>query len=240
MAKLLEELKSSNAELEQFARITSHDLQEPLNIVTSNLQSFERQYKGGLNPDASGIIDIVSYGARRMQSMIDFIIQYSRINTRGGIFEMSDCNGIINSALSDLKGAIDESGAMITYDPMPVVFCDPPQLVRTFANLLGNSIKFKGTEPPRIHIRVEKRETEWVFSVKDNGIGFDKGQATHLFELFRRLHGEKYPGTGMGLAMCKKIVERHGGRIWAESVPWMGTTFYFTIPAIEGDCYKNK
>ncbi len=232
LAKLVESLKMTNEELEQFARITSHDLQEPLRMVTNYLSLLESQYKNRLDHEACEYIDFALHGARKMQSLIDYLVQYSRISTRGKPFEMTDCRVVFDSAISEISTLIRENGAIITQDTLPVVFGDGSQLGRIFSNLVSNAIKFRREEAPHIHIGVERKETEWVLSVKDNGIGFDMEHTIYLFKMFQRLHGAKYPGAGMGLAICKKIVERHGGRIWAESEPGKGSTFFFTLPII--------
>ncbi len=235
LAKLVDELKRSNAELEQFAYIASHDLQEPLRMVASYVQLLERRYKGRLDSDADDFIGFAVDGAMRMQNMINDLLQYSRVTTRGKPLEPTDCNAVLDSVLADMKIAVDESCAVITHDSLPAVFADSSQLERVLQNLIGNAIKFRSDEKPHIHIGVVKKQNEWLFSVKDNGIGLDMKQADHLFQMFQRLQGAtKYQGTGMGLAICRKILERHGGRIWVESELCKGSTFYFTIPAREG------
>ncbi len=239
LSLLLEELKRSNAELEQFAYVASHDLQEPLRMVASYVQLLERRYKGKLDPDADDFIGFAVDGAKRMQNMITDLLQYSRITTRGKPFEPTDCKAVLDSSLANLKAAIDESNAVVTCDPMPDIIADASQIDRVFQNLIGNAIKFRSDAKPCIHIGVEKKKHEWVFSVKDNGIGFDIKQADRLFKMFQRLQsGDKYPGTGMGLVICKKIVERHGGRIWAESIQGAGSTFHFTIP-VRGNVHET-
>lgn len=236
LSLLLEELKRSNTELEQFAYIASHDLQEPLRMVGSYVQLIERRYKGRLDPEADDFIAFAVDGAKRMQNMINDLLQYSRVTTRGKPFERTDCNALLESSLVNLKVAIEESNAVITHDPLPTIMADASQIDRVFQNLIGNAIKFRGENPPRIRISVEKKGTDWVFSVKDNGIGFDMQQADRLFRMFQRLQsGGKYPGTGMGLAICKKIIERHGGKIWAMSEIGKGSTFNFTISIKGGD-----
>jgi len=252
-----DQLARSNKELEQFAYVASHDLREPLRMVTSYVQLLARRYKDKLDADADDFINFAVDGATRMQRLIDGLLIYSRVGTRGKEFEPTDCEMILGQCLNNLQVAIGERGAVITHDPLPTVMADHLQLTQLFQNLIDNAIKFRrGEEPPRIHISAKPiaefgiRNTElnselrtqiselkdgWVFSVHDNGIGIAPEYADRIFVIFQRLHDrEKYPGTGIGLAICKKIVERHGGSIWVESEPGKGATFYFTIPA-KGD-----
>jgi signal transduction histidine kinase len=229
--KLNKELERSNKELEQFAYIASHDLQEPLRMVSSYLQLIAERYKGRLDADADDFIHYAVEGANRMQTMINDLLAYSRVGTRGRPFEPADCNTILEQALSNVKFPIEETGAVITHDPLPVLTADRSQLVQVFQNLISNAIKFRGERTPEIQISTEKKDGEWIFSVKDNGIGFDPKYADKIFDTFKRLHtAVKYPGSGIGLTICRKIIERHGGRIWSESEPGKGAIFYFTIP----------
>lgn len=226
------ELKRSNLELEQFAYIASHDLQEPLRMVASYVQLLARRYRGKLDSDADEFIGYAAEGAVRMQNLINDLLDYSRVGTRGTPFVPTDCGMVLGWALDHLKVRIEECGAEITHDPLPELVADATQILQLFQNLLMNSIKFrKKEEPPRIHIAVKDCGFEWQFSFKDNGIGFDQQYAEKIFGIFQRLHGrDQYPGSGIGLAVCKKIVERHGGWIWAESAGGTGATFSFTIP----------
>ena len=225
------ELERSNAELEQFAYVASHDLQEPLRMVASYVELLALRYRGRLDPDADEYIRFASNGAHRMQELIRDLLAYSRVGRRGKPFESTDCSAVCATALANLQVAIGESGAVITHDPLPTVMADATQLTQVFQNLIGNAIKFRGSEPPRIHLSARRQAAEWVFEIRDNGIGIDPKFSGRLFQIFQRLHGhDEYAGTGIGLALCKKIVERHGGRIGVESAPGRGSTFSFTIP----------
>jgi len=229
--QLVADLDRSNKELEQFAYVASHDLQEPLRMVSSYTQLLARRYKGRLDADADDFIAYAVDGAYRMQRLINDLLAYSRVGTRGKEFEPTDCSAFFAQALANLKVTIEESGAVVDRGPLPTVMADKLQIGQLLQNLIGNAIKYHGDEPPRVHVSAEQKGNEWVFSVRDNGIGIDPQFADRIFVIFQRLHNrEKYPGTGIGLAICKKIVERHGGRIWLESQVGSGATFYFTIP----------
>ncbi len=242
------ELERSNKELQMFASIASHDLQEPLRVVSGFAQLLEQRYKGKLDKSANDFIGYIVDGAERMQQLIRDLLDYSRVTTRGNPFKPADCEVVMQRALMNLKTAVEESSAVITADPLPVVTADESQLMHLFQNLIGNSVKYrKKEEPPRIHVSVKpiaecgagnaecriKSEIKrgWLFSVRDNGIGIETQYFDRIFQVFQRLHKrEDYPGTGIGLAICKKIVERHGGSIWVESEPGHGSTFFFTLP----------
>ncbi len=235
LTKNAQELKRSNAELEQFAYVASHDLQEPLRMVSSFTQLLAKRYKDKIDSDANDFISYAVEGANRMQRLINDLLNYSRIRSKGKTFEETSCSEILGQVRANLQVAIEESRALITNDFLPVVNADHVQMMQLFQNLVDNAIKFSGELPPRIHISAEKKENEWLFSVCDNGIGIDPQFNERIFVIFQRLNDrEKYPGTGIGLAVCKRIVERHGGRIWVESEPGTGTTFYFTIPTTRG------
>ena len=230
------ELGRSNADLQQFAYVASHDLQEPLRMVSSYTQLIARRYKGKLDADADEFIAFAVDGANRMQRLILDLLAYSRVNTAGRQFEPTAMETVLKAALNNLTNAVKESQAIITHDPLPAVMGDDKQLAQLFQNLLSNAVKFGGAQPPRIHISAKQADGEWLFSVRDHGIGIDPQYADRIFVIFQRLHTrEEYPGTGIGLAICKKIIERHGGRMWVESELGKGATFYFTLRDEEPD-----
>jgi light-regulated signal transduction histidine kinase (bacteriophytochrome) len=226
-----EALARSNQELEQFAYVASHDLQEPLRMVTSYVQLLARRYQNRLDSDAEEFINFAVDGATRMHILINDLLAYSRVGTQGKSFEPTNCETILQQSLDNLKMTMEETGAVVTHDSLPTVMADDLQLGQLFQNLIGNAIKFHGEERPSVHVSVRPDGNQWVFSVRDNGIGIAPELTERIFLIFQRLHGnEKYPGTGIGLAVCKKIVECHGGRIWVESALGKGATFYFTLP----------
>ncbi len=232
------DLVRSNQELEQFAYIASHDLQEPLRMVSSYVQLISKRYKDKLDNDANEFIGYIVNGAKHMQTLLRDLLEYSRVGSKGKSFELTDMKTALNSAVTNLNKHIEESKAEISCGNLPGVYADQTQIVQLFQNLIDNAIKFCGDKPPRIHISSEWKKTEWVISVSDNCIGIDPKHFDRIFEIFKRLHsGDKYPGTGIGLAVCKKIVERHGGRIWVKSEPGKGSTFYFTIP-VKGEAWS--
>jgi light-regulated signal transduction histidine kinase (bacteriophytochrome) len=234
LLKRTEELTRSNIELDQFASVVSHDLQEPLRMITAYVNLLQTQYAGKLDNEADEFIGLAVDGAKRMQGLIDDLLAYSRVGTRGKKFVATDCNEVLALTLMDLKRAIEESGAGITHDPLPIVLGDEFQLGQLLQNLIGNAIKYHGQTPPEIHVGCQRMGAMYRFAVKDNGIGIDPEFTERIFVIFQRLHTRKeYPGTGIGLAICKKIVERHQGEIWVESAPGRGSTFYFTLPVVE-------
>ena len=231
LAKKTEDLTRSNSELEQFAYVASHDLQEPLRMISSYVQLLSRRYEGKLDKDADDFIAYAVEGTKRMQQLINDLLAYSRVGTRGKPPAPADFEDVFSEAMANLKIATEEAGAIVTHDQLPTAMADRLQMVQLFQNLIGNAIKFRGKETPQVHVSARQKEENWVFLVKDNGIGIDPQFYDRIFTIFQRLHGrEEYPGTGIGLAVSKKIVERHGGRIWLESGPGKGTTFYFTVP----------
>lgn len=234
LARYAEELKRSNGELEYFAYIASHDLQEPLRKIAGFTELLAKRYRREMGPDADRFIGHIVDSTNRMRTLINDLLSYSRITTRGREFSPVDLNAVLGQVLSDMELALKESGASVVSDTLPAVMADGPQMGQVLQNLIGNALKFQGESPPRIQVSAVKNNGEWLFSVRDNGMGFEAEYAERVFLMFQRLHsGTEYPGTGIGLALCKRIVERHGGRIWAEPEPGKGTTFYFTISAGE-------
>ncbi|QIR38850.1 GAF domain-containing protein [Tolypothrix sp. PCC 7910] len=231
LAQLAHDLERSNAELKKFAYVASHDLQEPLNQVANYVQLLEMRYEDELDEDAKEFINFAVEGVSLMQTLIDDVLAYSKVDMQAIAFGLTEVTTPLNRTLSNLRGRIHETGAMITHDPLPTVMADSTQLMQLFQNLIANAIKFRSEQPPQIHIGAERLEDEWLFSVRDNGIGLEPRFSDRIFVIFQRLHTrEEYPGTGMGLAICKKIIECHRGRIWVESQLGEGATFYFTIP----------
>jgi light-regulated signal transduction histidine kinase (bacteriophytochrome) len=233
LKRVARQLELSNNELRQFAQVVSHDLHEPLRMVTSYCQLLRRRYQGRLDSDGDEFLAFAMDGATRMQELLDDLLAYTRVGTQGRPLTPTDCSAVLTSVLANLKISIEETGALVTHDPLPTVRGDAPQLVQLLQNLIGNAIKFRGPEPPRVHVSGEQQGDHWRFSVRDNGIGIDPAQAERIFVIFQRLHTpQEYAGTGMGLAICKKIVERHHGRIWVESQPGKGSVFCFTLPGV--------
>ena len=223
-------LQRSNEELQQFAYVASHDLQEPLRVIVGYVELLERRYKDTLDENAREFIQFVVDGALRMKALIADLLAYSRVESRGGVLLPTDLGAVMRDVTRNLSAAIEESGAEITHEALPTVNGDRSQLTQLFQNLVGNAIKYRGAQPPRITIQVQNKESLWTFAVRDNGIGIDPQHFDRIFVIFQRLHGsEEYPGTGIGLSIAKRIVERHGGRIWVESNGSEGTTFWFTL-----------
>ncbi len=234
LKRVVEELKRSNEELQQFAYITSHDLQEPLRTIASFAQLIERRYKGQIDSDVDDYIDFIVDAAVRMKDMIQGLLYYSRVGTRGEELESINIEELLEIVLSDLHVIIEENEAEITYDELPILIADKKQLIQLFQNIISNAIKFrKVDEQPKIHISAckDKERDEYVFSIADNGIGIESEYFNQIFKVFKRLHTiDKYEGTGIGLAISKRIIECHGGEIWIESEFGNGSTFYFTLP----------
>jgi light-regulated signal transduction histidine kinase (bacteriophytochrome) len=227
-----EELARSNAELEQYAYVASHDLQEPLRRVASYLELLAERYKDRLDEKANKYIEYANGSAVRMKTLIDGLLTHSRVTTQGRAFERIDSQTALAGAIANLDTVIEETGARVTHDTLPTVLADPVQMVQLFQNLIGNAIKFCNGKAPQIHVSAQRSGENWIFAVRDNGIGIAPRHSKRILQIFQRLNSrEAYPGTGMGLAICKKLVERHGGQIWVESQPGVGCTFLFTLPA---------
>lgn len=228
---MAEELARSNRELQEFARIVSHDLQEPLRTMAGFVQLLQDHYRGRLGADADEYIAFVVDGAARMKGMIKALLEYSRVGRGGEKAGPVSCQAALEEALANLRQALEDAQGQVTWDPLPTVVAYGPHLTQVFQNLVGNAVKFRGELPPVIHVGCHRAKGEWVLSVRDNGIGFDPKQADRLFQVFQRLHTQKeYPGFGIGLSISKKVVEGRGGRIWVESEEGRGACFFFTIP----------
>src|SRR6202795_1641920 len=236
LLKTVGELKRSNDDLQQFAYVASHDLQEPLRMVASFTQLLAKRYKGRLDSEADEFIAYAVDGSNRMQGLIQDLLAYSRAGTNGKALHEISSEKALNEAVANLRATIQESGAVVTHDSLPAITTDDTQLVQVFQNLVGNAIKYRSAEDPRVHVSATKHGgQEWIFSVRDNGLGIDPQYFERIFVLFQRLHGrEEFKGTGIGLTICKKILERLGGRIWVESQPAKGSTFYFALPEKDG------
>jgi len=234
-----DELARSNAELEQFAYVASHDLQEPLRMVSSYTQLLLRRYGERFDGDAKEFMDYIVDGAARMKQLIEDLLAYSRVGTRGGRFRPVACEEVLGRVLVNLRAAIEASGATVTHDPLPTLQADDSQLAQLLQNLIGNALKFHGAGAPRVHVGALEHDAEWEFFVRDNSIGIEPQYYERIFMVFQRLHDKgEYPGTGIGLAICKKVVDRHGGRIWVESKPGEGSTFRFTLPKQRGENHE--
>jgi signal transduction histidine kinase len=232
LRRTVAELARSNEDLQQFAYVVSHDLQEPLRMVSSFCRLLRDRYRGQLDQSADEFIDFAVDGAARMEKLIQDLLTYSRVGTRGRRPAPTDSGAAFDRAAADLGAAVRESGARVTRGPLPVVLADASQLGQLAQNLLANAIKFRGAEPPRVQVSAERQDDHWVFAVRDNGIGIAPRDRERIFGVFERLHpASEYPGTGIGLAICRRIVERHNGRIWVESEPGQGSVFCFTLPA---------
>lgn len=230
-----DELARSNHDLEQFAYVASHDLQEPLRAVAGSLQLLQRRYQGQLDTRADAFITHAVDGATRMQALIEDLLTYSRVGRSADTPQPTDCGQILDQALRSLSVVIEESGALVGHATLPTVLATPTELMLLFQNLVGNAIKFRHKHRPvRIDVAARRHGDAWTFRVQDNGIGIDPQYFDRIFLVFQRLHTRaEYPGTGIGLALCRRIVERHGGRIWVESTPGEGTSFYFTLSAAD-------
>jgi PAS domain S-box-containing protein len=230
-----DELARSNAELEQFTYVASHDLQEPLRMVASYSQLLARRYRGRLDEDADEFINYAVTGAQRMQALIEDLLSYARVGSRGRPFEAVDCRALVDTTLKDMRDRLEDASATVAVGDLPTVHGDPVQLAQLFQNVISNALKYRGELSPRIEITADRRGNEWQFAIRDNGIGIAPEYSDQIFVMFKRLHPrERYEGTGIGLAICKKIVARHGGHIWVESEAGKGSTFLFTLPIASG------
>ncbi len=230
LAHKTRELAQSNAELQQFAYMASHDLQEPLRMVASYTQLLSKRYQGKLDKDADEFIGYAVDGAAHMQGLIRDLLEYSRVGSEHRSFEHMDCEVVFRQVLENLSTSIRERRAEVTHDSLPIVHANPTHLTQVFQNLISNALKFQGDSPARIHVGAKALPDRWEFSVRDNGIGIPVDQLNRIFSIFQRLHGQnEYPGTGVGLAICKRIVEKYGGSIRVESEPGQGSVFYFTL-----------
>lgn len=238
LARYAEDLKKSNIDLERFASITSHDLQEPLRVAKISAQLFAKKFSDIIDEEGRGIISTIEDNTDRMMQLVQGILEYSRIGKQESHsdYRQVDCQDVLKDVERNLRERLLETKATVTHDPLPTVYGHPIQLLQLFQNIVDNAIKFRGKNPPKIHISAKQQGQEWIFSVQDNGIGFEMQYQDRIFDIFKRLHtSSQYPGTGVGLATCKKIVEQHGGKIWAESQPGNGSTFFFTVPMVQCD-----
>jgi signal transduction histidine kinase len=241
LAHKMDELGRSNRDLEQFAYIASHDLQEPLRMVAAYTQLLAERYRGKLDDDADKYMGYAVEGALRMQALVHDLLTFSRVGRNGVERKSLDSSHAVREALQNLAVVIQESGAVVKQSTLPVVHSDRTQLLQLFQNLIGNAIKFRGKEPLVVVVSAERKDKEWEFAVADNGIGIAPEHKEVIFSIFQRLHTRaEYPGNGVGLAICKKIVEQHGGRIWVDSEPGKGSTFRFTLPAVSADDKKDS
>jgi light-regulated signal transduction histidine kinase (bacteriophytochrome) len=232
LRRTLVDLERSNQDLEEFAYVASHDLQEPLRKMANFSEMLATRYQGQLDDPADKYLGYIADGAKRMKDLINDLLTFSRVGKADFRLTLTDMNDILQGTLNDIQPLVREEQAEITHELLPTLKVNPNQMGQLFQNLIANAIKFHGDQPPRIHVSARQADREWVMAVHDNGIGFEPQYAEGIFKIFRRLHTkEEYPGTGIGLAICKKIMERHGGRIWAETEPGRGASFYFAIPA---------
>lgn len=233
LAKHAELMERTNAELQQFGFAATHDLREPLRTISIYTELVQRESGAELNGNSADYLRSVAAAARRMNQLVDSLMEYSQAGeVADRTSQLLDLNAILETTKNNLSSAIEESGAVITHDHLPTILGDKIHLAQLMQNLIGNAIKYRRDTPPRIHVAAGPRGNDWVLSVADNGEGIDPQFQSQVFGLFKRLHGQDNPGSGIGLAICKRIVERHGGRIWVESEAGKGSTFYFTLPAV--------
>lgn len=227
------QLRRSNEDLQQFAAMASHELQAPARSIERYAQLLLEDYRGRLDPGADELVEMLVNGARRLQELIEGLLAFSRLESRERHRERISAEEVLERVLENLEAAIEESGAVVTHSPLPEIEADPVQIGQLFQNLIANALKFRGASAPRVHVAASRAQGEWIFSVRDNGIGIEPAEASSIFTMFKRLHPE-VPGSGIGLAICKRVVERHGGRLWVESEPGRGSTFSFTLRAADG------
>ncbi len=231
LEKLIDKLEISNKELEQFAYVSSHDLKEPLRMITSFLQLLQRRYADNLDEDANDFINFAVEGAKRLDMMINDLLEYSRIGSKERELNYIHSEKIVELVLTNLKTLIEDKNAIVTYDSLPIIYANEYQMIQLFQNLISNGIKYNEQKNPKVHISIDEKDDEYIFSVKDNGIGINKSHLKRIFTIFQRLHTrEEYDGSGIGLAISLRILQQHGGKIWVESEPGKGSTFYFTLP----------
>jgi light-regulated signal transduction histidine kinase (bacteriophytochrome) len=229
-----EALRQSNDDLNQFAYAASHDLQEPLRMVALYSQMLQRKYGGELDAETDQYVGFIVGGAKRMEMLLKDLLTYSQTGANMGPAEPIDWEPVMRKVLLNLQASIDQSGAVVSWESLPTVQAHEVRLVQLLQNIVGNAIKYRSEQPPKIRIAAERRDADWLFVVEDNGIGIEPEYAPQIFGIFKRLHGQTYPGTGIGLAICQRIVERYGGRIWVESKPGEGSRFFFTLPPAAG------
>lgn len=235
LSRRAEELRRSNNELAQFADTISHDLQEPLRTTCSFLDLLKSRCQGKLDERCTELIDVAVRGTRRMSRMVSDLRSLSKIQAPDWPMQTIHCESILMQATENLQAAVEESDATITHDPLPVLRGERRNLLQLFQNLISNAIKYRGPNPPKIHVSAKKKRGHYIFAFKDNGIGIDPADTRRIFHVFERLHGpDSYPGTGIGLALCERVVKRHGGKIWVDSRPGSGSTFFFTLPSEKG------
>jgi light-regulated signal transduction histidine kinase (bacteriophytochrome) len=225
-----EELRRSNEQLRRFSYVVAHDLKEPMRAVSSYAQLLQQRYQDRLDEDADSFIGFIIEGVGRMNTFIQDMLRYSQTSDAQLERRMTSLEAVLSWALMEVQAAVQETGARVTHDPLPELCLDGMRMSQVLANLIGNAIKYRAEEPPRIHVSAAEQDSQWVVSVRDNGVGIDPRYQDQIFVLFKRLHGRDTPGSGVGLAICKDIVERHGGRIWVESEPGRGSTFSFSLP----------
>ena len=235
-----EAMRRANEELQHFSYAISHELNEPLRTITTHIQLIATRFQDKLDSESGTYVNAVVSASKRLQSFVQDLLSFSRATSPEGGFTPVSCESVLVSALFELQMAIHENGALITHDPLPVVSGNEMRLLMVFTNLISNALKYRGEQPPRIHISASSRGDSWLLTFSDNGQGIDPQYRDRIFRAFYRLHGKEYPGSGIGLALCKRVIENHGGQIWVESNPWQGSTFCFTLPAAQISTAANS